>query len=134
VQFTTATPEPAGFGLAPLLDVVLLLLIFFVVTTSFTEPRMTLELPAAETGVVEGREELIVSLSAAGVASIGGEPVGEAVLEARLAEAARADHELALRADQATPHGAVVGLLDRARVAGIERIAIAVQPAGPRAD
>ena len=128
MRFAGAQQQSANFGLAPLLDVVLLLLIFFVVTTSFTEPRLALELPEAETAAPGEARVLVVSIDADGTLAIGGEPVEQAELDRRLSEAAQADEELELRADAATPHGSVVEVLDRARKAGVTRVGIAATP------
>lgn len=127
--FAARSQDQASFGLAPLLDVVLLLLIFFVVTTSFTEPRLALELPSAETAAPGEGDLLVVSIDREGAIAIRGQPVGEAQLDARLAEASARGVALELRADDAARHGVVVGVLDRARKAGIAEVGIAVSPA-----
>jgi len=126
MQFASRGQEPAGFGLAPLLDVVLLLLIFFVVSTSFTEPRLAIALPDAETAAPSASDLLVVSIARDGEIAIAGEPASEARLDALLSEAGRSDRELELRADERTPHGAVVALLDRARKAGVASVGFAV--------
>ncbi len=131
MEFARRARSESNLGLAPLLDVVLLLLIFFVVTTSFSESRIALDLPEAETASVGDARRLVVSLSADGVVTLDGAiEVSDDVLDARFAEASREDVELELRADRQAEHGAFVELLDRARRAGIHRIGVAVDAAG----
>ena len=125
MRFATRTQEGATLGLAPLIDVVLLLLIFFVVTTSFTEPRMQLELPGAESATPQPPATLVVSIGADGALQVDGEDADRAALAERLAEASAADGELEIRADRATPHGNVVEVLDAAQKVGLTRIGIA---------
>lgn len=124
------TPKPAQIGLSPLIDVVFLLLIFFVVTTSFRTPELPIDLPEADGEASSATQPLVVSLDADGRASVDGEPVDEAELETRFA---RADPEAILvRADGAAAHRDVVRVLDASRRAGIANVGLAVDPgAGP---
>ncbi|MDD3312172.1 biopolymer transporter ExbD [Pseudodesulfovibrio sp.] len=56
IEFTRRTPKPASPDITPLLDVVFILLIFFVVSAVFTAKGVDIELPAAETAkAVTGR-------------------------------------------------------------------------------
>lgn len=124
--------EEAELGLAPLIDVVLLLLIFFLVTTSFATPRIPLELPGASSGEPPKAAKLSVVLTADGGLFLDEEPVDLETLGVRFG-AAEPDTDLELRADEAVPHGRVVGVLDRARENGIVDIAVAVAGSRPEA-
>jgi len=131
VRFARAQDEEAGIGLAPLVDVVLLLLIFFLVTTSFREPEIPLSLPRATTGEASGPERVVVSLAENGALRVDGRPVDLEALDAYLTERAGGDaaggFALEVRADQAVRHGRVVEVLDLARRRGVERLGIAVR-------
>lgn len=122
--------EEAQLGLAPLLDVVLLLLIFFLVTTSFTAPRIGLELPQATTGAVAPASPLVVEIDARGGIHLDGNAVEADALGGRLAQEREADPgvELVLRAAAAVEHGRVVEVLDVARSRGITHVGIEVAP------
>lgn len=130
MRFAKPAAEAPGPNIAPLLDVVLLLLIFFVVTSSFAEREIALELPGAETGERELERELVVNVLADGRVLVGDEKMSLERLESRLAQTAAEDGSLEIRADAAASHGDVVAVLDRARRAGVLRVGIATQASG----
>jgi biopolymer transport protein ExbD len=121
-----ARPEkkPAQIGLSPLIDVVFLLLIFFVVTTSFRTPELPIELPEAEGEASSEPEVLVVSIDASGEASIESEPIEPSALIDRFSSAQ--PDAIVVRADGAVSHRTVVRVLDAARRAGVSRVGLAV--------
>jgi len=131
MRFARPEDDDAGIGLAPLIDVVLLLLIFFLVTTSFREPELPLSLPRATTGEAAGPERVVVSLAANGELRVDGRAVDLEALGVYLEERVGADaaerFALEIRADQDVRHGRVVEVLDLARRRGVERLGIAVR-------
>lgn len=126
MRFGQQQEGEASIGLAGLIDVVLLLLIFFLVTTSFAERKIALELPDAENTEPSEGAKLVVTLTKDGGIAVDEEPVSEEQLELRLQAAAGPEAELEVRADDAVNHGRVVDLLDVAREYGITNIGIAV--------
>ena len=127
MRFKRPQQPDRGSPLAPLLDVVLLLLIFFVVTSSFANQTLELELPSAESaGPPAARKALVVEIDEQGTISIDGATFSQETLRVRLAEAAREDLGVELRADRATDHGEVVAVLDLAQAVGVEAVSIAV--------
>ena len=127
--------EEAQLGLAPMLDVVLLLLIFFLVTTSFTSPRIGLELPEALTGEIAAVPQLLVTIAEDGALELDGEAIELPALEQRIQSFAREadDPELVVRADDGALHGRVVEVLDLSRAQGITQVGIEVSAPKPRA-
>jgi biopolymer transport protein ExbD len=127
-----AAEEEAAMGLTPLVDVVFLLLIFFLVATSFDEPRLAIELPDAETAAApDTRETVRVELRATGELRVDGRPIPLSALDRVLGERAATAEGLELRADREVPHGSVVEVLDRARAHDIRQISIAVEARAP---
>lgn len=130
--------EEPNVNLTPLIDVVFLLLIFFMVSTTFRrEADLRLELPEASRTPVPTEQHLTVSIDAAGVYYVNERALPDArpeTLKEALAEAAGDDRQqpLLLRADGRTPHQAVVTALDAAGQLGFRRLAIATveAPAG----
>lgn len=124
----------AGIDVTSLIDVVFLLLIFFVVTSTFLErPGIDLTLPEAGSAPVAAREELTVRLGSDGTTWVGGTAVDPAALADSLA--ARLEREgtdrVVLEADERVPHGRVVEAMDAARRAGAEALVVATRPEDP---
>ncbi len=135
MQFRKPTPSRAGIDIAPLVDVVFLLVIFFAVSTTFLETSgLRLELPSSSSTASREAHDLTVFLTADGTLSFGGETLDRAELEQRLGTAL-AESELklvVLRADRESRHGEVVSVMDVIREAGAEAITWAAQPVPDR--
>lgn len=118
--------------ITPLVDVVFLLLIFFMLSTTLVvSSGLRLNLPQAGAEPVRHeRRDLRIQVDAAGTFHLGGRPASSEELETSLAEAVRRDRDTltVIEADQDTPHKFVVGVMDRARRAGLHRLAIATKP------
>lgn len=128
MRFAKAEASESNANIAPLLDVVLLLLIFFMVTTSFAERQIPLDLPDSESGASQASEPLVVSIDAQGVFSVERDAISLEDLGSLFRTASRENRPLELRADEATRHGVVVQILDLAKQADLDQIGIAVQP------
>ncbi len=123
--------EKGRLDIAPLVDVVLLLLIFFMLTSSFITPSgLRIDLPSAEAVEPQEREHLTVIITEEGEILIGENPISWVDLRPRLAAALAADpgRTLILEADRHSRHGTVVRVMSLARELGWERMAIAAHP------
>lgn len=127
MQFKKPIDDATGPNIAPLLDVVLLLLIFFVVTSSFAEREIALDLPDAEAGEQQADRDLVVNVLADGRILVGDEELAIERIEALLTQTAAEGGSLEIRADASASHGSVVRILDRARRAGVLRVGFATQ-------
>lgn len=127
MRFAKPSAEAPGPNIAPLLDVVLLLLIFFVVTSSFAEREIALELPDAEASEQPIERQLVVNVMADGRIVVDDEEIAPEQLDARLARTAEEHGSLEIRADASARHADVVGVLDRARRVGVLRVGIATR-------
>ncbi|XKE46762.1 biopolymer transporter ExbD [Halomonas organivorans] len=124
--------EPVEVNLTPLIDVVFLLLIFFMVSTTFeTRQALELELPESVTGVAAEVSPVTVVVTADGGYRLGDRILAADELgEALAAEAERArEHGLVVEADARAAHADVVRVLDRAGAQGIRRVRIATAEA-----
>ncbi len=125
MDFRTRRAISYGINITSLIDIIFLLLIFFVVTSTFVEhPNIKLELPSAshaETGKFEG---LTLTITREGRLFLGMQPIGITELEAVLRSkvTVTGDAVLVLRADREVPYGIVVAVMDVARGAGLKRI------------
>jgi biopolymer transport protein ExbD len=125
--------EQADINLTPLIDVVFLLLIFFMVSTTFKdETRLRVQLPQAQGEPVGTAETLAirVSIDRHGAYSVDDAPVGDRTRPALVAALTRAigsdpARPVLIQADAQTPHQSVMQVLDASRQAGLMRIAFA---------
>ena len=116
-----------GINMTPLIDIVFLLLIFFMVTTTFAErDGIDVKLPKAESGPLsEVEQSLRLVVEEDGTYQIDGKTVSEATLKDRISQAASSSNStIIIAADKAASHGKVVAAMDAAKQAGIERIAV----------
>ncbi|UYG08895.1 ExbD/TolR family protein [Halomonas sp. M4R1S46] len=126
--------EPVEVNLTPLIDVVFLLLIFFMVSTTFeTRQALELELPESATGVAAEVSPVTVVVTARGDYRLGERDLAPGELASALgAEAERAREQgLVVEADGRAAHAAVVRVLDRAGALGIRQVRIATAEATP---
>ena len=132
MKFKRRAREELELNLTPLIDVVFLLLIFFMVSTTFQkESEISLQLPRASTEPPEAvPDKLEVVIDASGAFYVNDqELLGDDVeaLQAALYELAGGDRErpVTIRADAQTPHQAVVTAMDAAARLGMLRLSIA---------
>lgn len=124
---------PPEINLTPLIDVVFLLLIFFMVSTTFKDDaRLRLNLPEAGGEPVhqEPAERLEIVIDRAGRTFVGNAAVAnerpETLNQAILgAIGTRRDLPVLIKADAATPHQAVMRALDAAAQLGLKQVAFA---------
>jgi biopolymer transport protein ExbD len=124
-------------NITSLIDVLFLLLIFFMVSSTFLEqPGMKLDLPTAKSFEVQEQRELVVHISREGELFLGEKPVGLDSLRVQLQREMAGDGErsLVLRADKEAAHGRVVEVMDVAKQAGVRKIVIATRVAAEAGD
>jgi biopolymer transport protein ExbD len=130
VQFRKFSKTSVAINIAPLVDVVFLLVIFFAVSTTFLETAgLKLELPTSSSTAKREAVDLTVFLSSDGRLSFQGEEVSRDqlgdLLRTRLADADR--KVVVLRADRSTAHGEVVSVMDLIRESGAEGLTVAAR-------
>lgn len=117
--------------LAPLIDVVFLLLVFFMLITRFLNPTIDLTLPQSSTAQINDSRSVLVAIDADGSLWLDEERIEWTELTPRLSVMADEEPTVRLRADGETQHREVVRAFDCIRHAGLEDIALeAVREAG----
>ncbi|MCQ4573892.1 MAG: biopolymer transporter ExbD [Candidatus Brocadiales bacterium] len=125
MDFRTRRAVNYSINIASLIDVLFLLLMFFVVTSVFIEqPNIKLELPSASHAETTKFEGLTITINKEGRLFFGKQPVGITELDAILRSKTEAlgDIVLVLRADRDVAYGVVIAVMDVARGAGLKRI------------
>ena len=133
-DFEGRRPLKGGVNLVPLINVVFLLLIFFMLSSTLSTPdRFALDLPQSEAGRAREAEPATVLIDGGGNLALNNQPIALGALEPALAALRESapDAGLLLKADAGATTADVVAVLRRARAAGIERVALATRAVGP---
>ena len=132
MKFRRPRLQEAGVNLTPLIDVVFLLLIFFMVSTTFVKTaRLQMELPeAAAATAVDEPEQIEILIDEAGRYRVNSRQLansGLAALKSAISQEARGDTSIPLliTADALTRHQAVVRAMDAAGQLGFVHLGIA---------
>jgi biopolymer transport protein ExbD len=128
--------EITGINITPLVDVMLVLLIVFMVTSTYiVQQSIQVQLPKADTGENTPKlKNLAFVVDKSGAIFLDGKPIKLEDIASRVAAEKQVDPSVQLQAlvaaDKETPHGFVVGLIDTVRRQGITDLAINVENSG----
>ncbi|MDI6606233.1 MAG: biopolymer transporter ExbD [Candidatus Omnitrophota bacterium] len=112
--------------IAPLIDIVFQLLIFFMLTSSFVmQPGIKVKLPKAVTSEVIKAQNIEILVTGENVTYLNGQVVNSAELKTFLKQAAKKQQTILIKADKRASLGRVVEIWDAARELGITQINIA---------
>lgn len=115
-------------NITPLVDMVFLLLVFFMLTSSFiVMPGIKINLPKAVTSEVIKDKNIIITVNSDNVIYLNDKPISSMELTSHLSEMVKSDKEIPLliKADKNTQLGSVVMVWDICRKVGISQINIA---------
>ena len=130
MHFRRGSKLRVAIDIAPLVDVVFLLVIFFAVSTTFQDSAgLKLQLPTSSAAVDREPREITVVLDREGRLEFEGRLVTEDSLEGALTQAleGRESPLVVLRADKEASHGDVVRIMGLIRQAGAEGLTIAAR-------
>ena len=140
MKFRRKPRETVDINLASLIDVVFILLLFFVVTTTFTrETQLRVELPEAVSGSPaedQQLKQLEITISAEGVFSVNNQLLEKndvaSVMDALQKESGGdTQMPLSISADGKTPHQAVITAMDAAGKLGFTQLRMTTVEAAP---
>jgi biopolymer transport protein ExbD len=121
-----------GINVTPLVDITLVLLIIFMVTTKIVlNQTVPLDLPKAATGTSDVQVVFSIVLAADGRAMVDGKSIAtdDAILQlARDSQSQHPDLRAVIKADSAVTHGRVIHVLDLLKQAHVNKIAFGVTP------
>ena len=129
-MFTRPKRLTTSIDMAPLIDVVFLLLIFFMLTSSFTLPSLQVKLPTARGQADTSPEVILISVDAKGSITLQGSPVSLSQFDQKLQAISQGqvDRKIHFRGDQRMNYGLFVELMDRARQIGIVQFNLVHDP------
>ena len=119
----------AEINVTPLVDVTLVLLIIFMVTTPMLQRGVDVELPQAQSGDVREEEKITLTLTRDNRIYINDKEVPRALLSERLQEISRQrrDRVVFFRGDAQVSYGLVMEIMDAAKASGIEVLGMITQ-------
>ncbi len=133
MKFRDNQPPPTGFQLAPMIDVVFLLLIFFIVTYQLSdyETELDVSVPTAEEGATSPRHHLeqVINIRTDGTIILEKQVYTLDELQAKMERLARVNKNqpIRIRGDGDTKYQDIVHVIDRCRKAGIWNVSFATQ-------
>ena len=125
-----AKTEEEEVNLTPMLDVVFIMLIFFIVTASFVkESGMDVDRPSAATAVRKERGNILVAITPTDQIWIDRRQVDIRAVRANIERlhAENPQGAVVIQADRLSKNGLLVEVMDAAKLAGVEKISIAAE-------
>jgi biopolymer transport protein ExbD len=134
MRFRRFRDEEPEVNLIPLIDIMLVVLIFLAVTTTYSKlAELRIDLPSATAKpVAERKDDIVVSVTSDGRYAIERKMLSGTDVEAianalRQTAQNRADTLIVIHADAQAPHQAVVNVMEAARIAQLSRIAFVTE-------
>ena len=129
---TDATADSNEVNLTPMLDVVFIMLIFFIVTTSFIkESGVEIERPESSAASPRPDARVLIAVTPEGAVWVDGKPVDVHRVGQQVADMLSDDGAVVIQADRASTTGLLIEVMDRLKQAGVEQIAVAASRSGP---
>jgi biopolymer transport protein ExbD len=117
-------------NMTSLIDVLFLLLIFFIVSTTFlSQPAIKLELPKAKHADVVRQKSLVLYIDNSGQLFLNDEPMEVSLLAEALTQKmdTSAEESVILKADSRVSHGAVIEVMDILKGIGVKKLIVSTK-------
>ncbi|MFD2190127.1 ExbD/TolR family protein [Pistricoccus aurantiacus] len=122
----TSSEDSGEVNLTPMLDVVFIMLIFFIVTTSFIkESGVEIERPTSSAATPRADVQVLVAITSEGAVWVDGDPVDIHRVGGEVVDLLSDDGSVVIQADAASRTGLLIEVMDRIRQAGVVNIAVA---------
>ena len=128
-EYEDSLTRNSGPDLTPLIDMVFLLLIFFLLTSFMVRPSIPVALPETETAELHEKPEVSITIKKDGTLLLNGEPVAEEKLlrSIRTIYIFQRTKEIVIQSDKDVPFGRVVEVMDISKRAGAKSISFLVE-------
>ena len=127
------TNSGAALNITPLIDMVFILLVFFAVNASFVkESGVEIDRPSAKSAVSQDKANILIAVTKQGQIWIDQQKVDVRSVRGHVERlhAENPEGSVVIMADESSETGLVIQVLDQARLAGIENVAVAATQAG----
>ncbi|MBV1873026.1 MAG: biopolymer transporter ExbD [Gammaproteobacteria bacterium] len=129
-RMVSGSDNDSVVDMTPMLDVVFILLIFFIVTASFVkEAGVDVLRPGAETGTLQKNVTLFVAITAVGDVWINHRKIDKRAVRANVERlhAENPQGSVVVQADKRTETGTLIEVMDQIRLAGVTNVAVATE-------
>jgi biopolymer transport protein ExbD len=128
-EFEESVSGGTGPDLTPLIDMVFLLLIFFLLTSFFVRPSVSVDLPRAAETEAAGQQDVTITIEKEGAILLNGRSVSDRRLLATLEwiYSSTDASEAVIQSDKEVPFGRVVEVMDISKRAGAHSISFLVE-------
>ena len=128
-QMSSDDGNEAGIDMSPLMDCVFILLIFFIVTTTFVEETgVEVDKPQAASSVRLEKTSILLALTEKGQVVYGGREIGFGGIQPLVKRMLqKEDVPVIVQADQSAQSGLLVRVIDEAKLAGATKVSIATR-------
>lgn len=134
MRFNTSNQTLSVFSYSSLTDIVLLLVIFFLLSSQFViQTGVKVKLPGSETNETSELTNMIVTITSAGIVYAGPDETNIELLPAKLTEmiSVNNDNNLVIRADKTVQIDLVIKVIDAAKSVGIGKFTIETEKENP---
>jgi len=121
--------DSGGIDMSPLIDCVFILLIFFIVTTTFVEETgVEVDKPQAASAVQLDKTSILIAVTADGNVVYGGREIGIAGVQPLVKRLLATENvPVIVQADQAVQAGIMVRVIDEAKLGGATKVSVATR-------
>ncbi len=130
MEFRKKKKKSLILNVTSLIDVLFLLLIFFIVSTTFlSQPAIKLELPKAEHSDVVRQKSIVLYIDRYGKLFLNDEPMEISLLREALSSKLKnsAERSVVIKADSYVSHGAVIKVMDIVKGLGITKMIVSTK-------
>jgi biopolymer transport protein TolR len=131
LERTQSAKPMSDINMTPLVDVMLVLVVIFIITTPLMTSAIKLDLPKTEAAKpIDAPKSVAIIVDKAGQIFLNDQIISLTQLSESLSKTAQVskDTEVQLRADEAVPYGKVVEVMGAAQKAGLNRIGFVAEP------
>ena len=126
------TDEVTDINISPLIDMVFILLIFFIVTTSFIkESGVEIDRPEASAATPRPDAQVLIAVTPEGAVWVDGQPVDLHRVGQQVAGMLSGEGSVVIQADRESTTGVLIEVMDRLQQAGVEQVAVAASRSAP---